>query len=106
MAWVYLLIASLFEITWAAGLKSTQGFTKLWPSVLTIVAMGASLFFLAAAVRTIPLGTGYAVWTGIGAIGTVIAGIVLFGEPVTVLRVTCLVLILAGIVGLKFADSK
>ena len=106
MAWVYLLIAALFEISWAAGLKYSNGFTKLWPSVVTIVAMAASLFFLAAAVRTIPLGTGYAVWTGIGAIGTVIAGVVLFGEPVTVWRITCLILILAGIVGLKFGDSK
>ena len=102
MAWVYLLVAALFEIGWAIGLKYAQGFTKLWPSVLTIVAMVFSLFFLALAVRTIPIGTGYAIWTGIGAVGTAMLGIILFAEPVTAWRVFCLLLIVGGVVGLKF----
>ena len=105
MAWVYLLIAGVFEIGWAIGLKYTQGFTKLWPSVLTITAMVISMTLLALAVRVIPVGTGYAVWTGIGAVGTAILGIILFSEPVTVWRVACLVLIVGGIVGLKFSAS-
>ena len=101
MAWTYLFVAALFEIAWAVGLKYTQGFTKLWPSVLTIAAMAVSLLFLALAVRTIPVGTGYAVWTGIGAVGTATLGIVLFAEPVTAWRVVCLLLIVGGVVGLK-----
>ncbi len=105
MAWTYLLVAALFEIGWAIGLKYAQGFTKLWPSVLTIVAMVVSLFFLALAVRTIPVGTGYAIWTGIGAIGTATLGIILFAEPVTAWRVVCLLLIVGGVVGLKFTAS-
>lgn len=102
MAWVYLFTASLFEIGWAAGLNSTHGFTRFWPSVFTIAAMVASVTLLALAVRTIPIGTGYALWTGIGALGTAILGIVLFAEPLTAGRVFFLLLILAGIVGLKF----
>ncbi|MGI6419316.1 MAG: quaternary ammonium compound efflux SMR transporter SugE [Thermoguttaceae bacterium] len=105
MAYVFLLIAALFEVAWAVGLKYAQGFTKLWPSVLTITAMVISMSFLALAVRTIPVGTGYAVWTGIGAVGTAILGIVLFGEPVTAARVVCLLLIVAGVIGLKFSAS-
>jgi quaternary ammonium compound-resistance protein SugE len=101
MAWTYLFVAALFEIAWAVGLKYTQGFTKLWPSALTIAAMVVSLLFLALAVRTIPVGTGYAVWTGIGAVGTATLGIVLFAEPVTAWRVVCLLLIVGGVVGLK-----
>ena len=103
MAWTYLLIAAFFEIGWAIGLKYTQGFTKLWPSVLTIAAMVLSLFCLALTVRTIPVGTGYAIWTGIGAVGTAILGIVLFAEPVTAWRVVCLLLIVLGVLGLKFS---
>ncbi|OWK39448.1 DMT family transporter [Fimbriiglobus ruber] len=103
MAWVYLLVAALFEIGWAVGLKYSQGFTKFWPSVLTIAAMVLSLFFLAVAVRSIPVGTGYAIWTGIGAVGTATLGIILFAEPVTAWRVGCLLLILCGVVGLKIA---
>lgn len=103
MAWVYLFTAALFEIGWAVGLKYTQGFTKLWPSVLTIAAMALSLGLLALAVRTIPVGTGYAIWTGIGAVGTAILGIVLFAEPMTAWRVACLLLIVGGVIGLKFA---
>lgn len=105
MAWVFLFIAALFEIGWAVGLKYTQGFTKLWPSVLTIAAMVISMSFLALAVRTIPVGTGYAIWTGIGAVGTAILGIILFGEPMTVWRIVCLLLIVGGVIGLKFSAS-
>lgn len=102
MAWVYLFTAALFEIGWAIGLKYTQGFTKFWPSVQTIAAMGISLTLLALAVRTIPVGTGYAIWTGIGAVGTAILGIILFTEPLTAWRVLCLLLIVSGVIGLKF----
>jgi quaternary ammonium compound-resistance protein SugE len=91
----------LFEIGWVVGLKYTQGSTRLWPSVATVVAMVASLALLGVALRTLPLGTAYAVWTGIGAVGTVVLGIALFGEPATVGRLFCVGLILAGIVGLK-----
>ncbi|VTR92598.1 small multidrug resistance protein : Membrane transporter of cation and cationic drug OS=Ralstonia sp. PBA GN=MW7_1327 PE=3 SV=1: Multi_Drug_Res [Gemmata massiliana] len=102
MAWVYLLIAAAFEIGWAIGLKYTQGFTKLWPSVFTVTAMVVSFVFLSLAVRTIPVGTGYVVWTGIGAVGAAILGIILFGEPITVWRALFLLLIVSGVVGLKF----
>lgn len=101
MAWGYLLIAALLEVGWAIGLKYAEGFTKLWPSVLTILAMVASMALLAVAVRTIPVGTGYAVWTGIGAAGTAALGIVLFGESASWPRLVCLALIVAGVVGLK-----
>lgn len=102
MAWVYLFTAALFEIGWAIGLKSTHGFTRLWPSVLTIGAMVVSLTLLALAVRTIPVGTGYAIWTGVGAVGTATLGIILFAEPLTAWRVICLLLIVGGVIGLKF----
>ncbi|HBH39738.1 MAG TPA: quaternary ammonium compound-resistance protein SugE [Curvibacter sp.] len=101
MAWMLLLVAGLFEIGWAIGLKYTEGFTRLWPSVGTVTAMVLSVGLLGLAMRTLPVGTAYAVWTGIGALGTVILGIVLFGEPATVARLVCVGLILAGIVGLK-----
>jgi quaternary ammonium compound-resistance protein SugE len=101
MTWFILVIAGLFEIAWAVGLKYTDGFTRLWPTVGTVAAMVVSLGMLGMAMRTIPVGTAYAVWTGIGSIGTVILGIVLFGEPATVLRLFCVGLILAGIIGLK-----
>ena len=101
MSWIYLLIAGLLEIVWAIGLKYTEGFTKLVPSAVTIVAMIASIWFLALALRTIPVGTGYAMWTGIGATGTAILGIVLFAEPATAARLACIGVIVAGIVGLK-----
>ena len=100
-AWIILAIAGLLEIGWAVGLKYADGFTKPLPSALTLVAMGASMYLLAQAARTLPIGTAYAVWTGIGAVGTAILGMILFGEPRTVLRLTCIVLIVAGIVGLK-----
>lgn len=101
MAWTYLFIAGLLEIVWAIGLKYTAGFTRLVPSAITIAAMVVSLWFLALALRSIPVGTGYAVWTGIGAVGTALLGIVLFAEPATVARLGCIGLIVAGIVGLK-----
>jgi quaternary ammonium compound-resistance protein SugE len=101
MAWTYLFVAGLLEIVWAIGLKYAEGFTKLVPSVITGAALIASMVFLALALRSIPVGTGYAVWTGIGAVGTAILGIVLFAEPATVARLGCIGLIVAGIVGLK-----
>lgn len=101
MAWLFLLVAGLLEVGWAIGLKYTEGFTRLWPSVLTIGAMILSLGFLGLALKTLPVGTAYAVWTGIGAVGTVTLGIILFAEPATAARLACIGLILAGIVGLK-----
>jgi quaternary ammonium compound-resistance protein SugE len=101
VAWIYLSIAGVLEIVWAIGLKYTAGFTRVLPSAITIVAMIASVWFLALALKTIPVGTGYAVWTGIGAVGTAILGIALFNEPSTAARLSCIALIVAGIVGLK-----
>jgi len=101
MNWVLLVIAGLFEVGWAIGLKYTQGFTRLWPSVWTAAAIVVSMVLLGVARRSLPAGTAYAVWTGIGTVGTVILGIVLLGEPATAARVVCIVLILVGISGLK-----
>ena len=101
MAWIYLLIAGLLEVVWAVGLKYTEGFTKLVPSVVTLGAMAASVGLLGLALRTLPLGTGYAIWTGIGTVGTAIAGMVMLGEPAGALRLLCIALIVAGILGLK-----
>lgn len=106
MAWTYLVIAGLFEIGWAVGLKYTDGFTRIWPSVWTAVSMAVSVFLLAKALRDIPVGTGYAVWTGIGAIGTATLGMVLFGESRDVLRLLCIVLIVTGIVGLRLISPE
>ena len=105
MAWMYLLIAGIFEISWAIGLKYSHGFSVLVPSILTVVGMIASLYFLALAIKDIPLGTAYAIWTGIGTIGTVILGIILFKEPATVMRFLCIFLVLTGITGLKLISS-
>jgi quaternary ammonium compound-resistance protein SugE len=101
MAWIWLTVAGLLEVVWAVGLKYTDGFTRLWPSAITIVAMVASVYCLAVAVRTIPIGTGYAVWTGIGAVGVAILGMVLFGESAALARIGSILLIVAGIAGLK-----
>lgn len=101
MHWTLLLIAAALEIVWAVGLKYVDGFTRLWPSVGVIAVMIASMGLLALAVRGLPIGTAYAVWTGIGAAGTAIAGMILFGESASAGRLTCLVLIVAGVVGLK-----
>ena len=105
MAWIYLLLAGLFEVVWAIGLKYTDGFSRLWPSVGTLAAMAVSLVLLAMAVKTLPIGTAYATWTGIGALGAVALGIVLFGDPATLPRLLCVALILVGIVGLKLTAS-
>lgn len=101
MAWMYLFAAGLLEVAWAVGLKYTHGFTRLWPSVFTIVSMAASVGLLGIALRQLPLGTAYAVWTGIGTVGTAIAGMLLLGEPAGALRLLCIALIVAGIFGLK-----
>ena len=106
MNWILLVVAGLFEIGWAIGLKYTEGFTRLWPSVWTIAAMVISLALLGVALKTIPVGTGYAVWTGVGAAGTAILGIILFAEPATALRLGCIGLIVAGIVGLKLVSPN
>ena len=101
MSWVYLFVAGLFEIGWAIGLKYTNGFTRLIPTLLTAISMAISLGLLGLALKTLPVGTAYAVWTGIGAVGTAILGIYLLGEPATVGRLVCIGLIVSGIVGLK-----
>jgi quaternary ammonium compound-resistance protein SugE len=105
MAWILLAIAGVFEVGWAIGLKYTEGFTRLWPSVGTIAAMALSLFCLGLALRTLPVGTAYAVWTGIGAAGTAILGMILFGESAAAARLVCIGLIVAGIVGLKLFSA-
>lgn len=101
MAWIYLVIAGIFEIVWAMGLKASNGFTRLWPSVITLVGMVISFYFLAQASRTLPIGTAYAIWTGIGAVGAVIFGMILFNEPRDLIRLLFVGLILAGIIGLR-----
>ena len=101
MCWIYLFIAGLFEISWAIGLKYTEGFTKLFPSIFTVVTMILSFYFLSLSLKNLPIGTAYAIWTGIGTIGTVILGIILFKEPINALRFICLALIIIGIIGLK-----
>jgi quaternary ammonium compound-resistance protein SugE len=105
MAWLYLLVAGLMEVGWAVGLKYTEGFTRLWPSVGTAVALVLSMVLLAAAMRTLPLGTAYAIWTGIGAVGTAALGIILFGESASAARLACIALIVAGLVGLKLTSA-
>jgi quaternary ammonium compound-resistance protein SugE len=102
MSWLFLFIAGLFEIGWAIGLKYTEGFTRLLPSIGTVGAMILSVLLLGLALRELPVGTGYAVWTGIGTVGTALLGIWLFGEPATAMRLVCITLIVAGIAGLKF----
>jgi len=106
MAWIYLLVAGLFECGWAIGLKYTDGFTKLIPSLLTVSAMAISFWLLSIAMKTIPVGTAYAVWTGIGAVGVAILGMVLLDESRDIMRVICLLLIVSGIVGLKLVSSS
>jgi quaternary ammonium compound-resistance protein SugE len=105
MAWIVLFVAGLFEIGWAVGLKYTEGFTRLWPTVGSAVSMIVSLGLLGIALRTLPLGTAYAIWTGVGTVGTVLLGIALFGESASALRLACVGLILAGIVGLKLVPT-
>lgn len=105
MPWLWLIVAGLLEIAWAVGLKYTDGFARLWPSVVTVTLMLASFWCLAQAVKGLPLGTSYAIWTGIGAVGTAVAGILLFKEPATAARLVCMVLIVAGIAGLKLTTK-
>ena len=105
MEWIYLVIAGAFEVAWAIGLKYSQGFTKALPSVLTIAGMVASFYFLSLALKSLPIGTAYAIWTGIGTIGTVLLGVILFKEPVNIMRIACIVLIVSGIIGLKLISS-
>ena len=104
MAWIYLFLAGLFEIGWAVGLKYSHGFTRLGPSIFTAVAMTISVVLLGIALRNLPLGTAYAIWTGIGTIGTAILGIFLFSEPAEAMRLACIAMIAAGIVGLKLVS--
>jgi quaternary ammonium compound-resistance protein SugE len=103
MAWIILFVAGLLEIGWAVGLKYTEGFTRLWPTLGTAASLIASMGLLGVALRTLPLGTAYAVWTGIGTVGTAVLGIILFREPATAMRLVCIALILAGILGLRLA---
>ncbi len=103
MAWIILIIAGLFEVAWAIGLKYTEGFTRLWPTIWTVLAMMASLWLLGMAMKSLPVGTAYAIWVGVGAVGTVVLGIVLLGEPANALRLISVGLIVAGLVGLKLA---
>ena len=105
MPWLWLTLAGLLEIVWAIGLKYTDGFTRPLPSVITVLAMIGSVYFLALAVRSIPIGTGYAVWTGIGAVGVAILGMILFDEPRTLLRIISILFIVAGIAGLKLVTT-
>jgi len=104
MAWMYLVIAGLFEIAWAIGLKYTEGFTRLWPSAGTVAAMIVSFLFLAESLKSIPVGTGYAVWTGIGAAGTAVMGMILFDESHDLVRILCILAIVAAIAGLKLSS--
>ncbi len=105
MSWILLLIAGLLEVAWAAGLKTSEGFTRFWPSVFTVVTVLASFVLLAMAMRQLPLGTAYAVWTGIGAVGAFIFGIVIMGEALTVMRVASTALIVVGLIGLKLSSG-
>lgn len=105
MAWIILVIAGLFEVIWAVGLKYTDGFSRLWPTVGTLAAMAVSVFLLSVAMKTLPVGTAYAVWTGIGAMGAVLVGIFLLGDSAAPARLFCLVLILSGVIGLKLTAT-
>ena len=103
MAWLALLVAGLFEVVWAIGLKYTEGFTRLWPTIWTVLSMVISLWLLGIAMKGFPVGTAYSIWVGVGAVGTVILGIVLFGEPANAARLISVALIIAGIIGLKLS---
>ena len=106
MSWTFLIIAGILEIAWAVGLKYTEGWTRLWPSVITGVLLIASFYFLSLAVKTLPIGTAYAVWTGIGTVGAAILGMFLFDEPRDIVRMLCIGLIIAGIAGLKLTSPN
>jgi quaternary ammonium compound-resistance protein SugE len=104
MAWIMLLVAGVFEVVWAYAMKQSEGFSRLWPTVVTLTTMAASFFLLAAAMRTIPLGTAYTIWTGIGAVGAFVAGVTLLGEEINLMRVVAAVLIVCGLVLMKLAS--
>ena len=104
MAWILLVLAGLFEVVWAVGLKYTDGFTRLYPTLCTLVAMLISFLLLAQSLKTLPIGTAYTVWTGIGAVGTVLYGLYFLGEPANAMRISCMVLIIAAIIGLKLSS--
>lgn len=106
MSWLFLVVAGLLEVIWAIGLKYTYGFTRLVPSIATVTAMVGSFYFLSLALRTLPLGTAYGIWVGIGAVGAAIAGMLLFKEPASVLRIASIVLVVAGIAGLKLSSAS
>lgn len=105
MAWLYLVIAGIFEVVWAISLKFSNGFTRIVPTIITLVGMAVSFYFLAVATKTLPIGTAYAAWTGIGAVGAIIVGIMFLHEPVSLLRVLFMILILVGVLGLKFTSG-
>lgn len=106
MEWIYLLIAGFLEVGWAIGLKYSQGFTRILPGILTVIGMTASFYFLSLSLKTLPLGNAYAIWTGIGTVGTVVLGIILFKEPISIMRITCIAFIVFGIVGLKLISIE
>lgn len=106
MEWFYLIIAGVLEICWAMGLKYSQEVTKTLPNIITIVAMVASIYFLSLSLKSLPIGTAYAIWTGIGTIGTVLLGVILFKESINIIRIVCIVLIVSGIIGLKLISSE
>jgi len=105
MSWLILFLAGIFEVVWAIGLKYTHGFTKITPTIFTIIAMIISFYLLSLALKSLPLGTAYAIWVGIGTIGTVIAGVILFSEPTSTIRIISIILILVGIIGLKLSTN-
>ncbi|WP_163195498.1 quaternary ammonium compound efflux SMR transporter SugE [Clostridium thermarum] len=105
MKWFCLVAAGIFEVWWAVGLKYSQGFTKIIPSILTLIGMIASFYFLSLSLKSLPIGTAYAIWTGIGTIGTVLLGIILFKEPINMMRIICIVFIVIGIIGLKLISN-
>lgn len=104
MEWIYLVTAGFFEVSWAIELKYSQGFTKILPSILTVIGMISSFYFLSLSLKSLPLGNAYAIWTGIGTVGTVVLGVILFKEPINVMRMICIVFIVFGIVGLKLTS--
>ena len=106
MSWIYLFIAGVLEVAWAIGLKYTDGWSKLYPSILTVIGMIASFYFLSLALKTLPIGTAYAVWTGIGTVGAAVLGIILFDEPRDAVKVICILLILGGVAGLKLTSGN
>ena len=105
MEWVYLVVAGFLEVGWAIGLKYSQGFTRILPSMLTVIGMAASFYFLSLSLKSLPLGNAYAIWTGIGTVGTVVLGIILFKEPISIMRLFCIAFIFIGIIGLKLLST-